>query len=147
MDRERFLGNSGDTNSDVLRRLDGWIEKIEEKTEYGERDQADRDACLKWIRQIAFAEELQGVSQNESPATRFSEIRWVASGAHGMVFRALDGARGNRNVAIKLLRPSLISNKVVRRRMESEAKLVAELQHPGILEVLEAGVVDQLPYL
>jgi tRNA A-37 threonylcarbamoyl transferase component Bud32 len=147
MDREPFLGKSGDTNSDVLRRLDGWIEKIEENAEDGERDQADRVACLKWIREIAFPEELQGVSQKERPTTRFSEIRWVANGAHGMVFRAIDGARGNQQVAIKILRPSLISNQVVRRRMESEAKVVAELQHPGVLAVLETGVVDKLPYL
>jgi len=147
IDRTPFLGKSGDTNSDVLRRLDGWIEKIEENSEHVERDQADRDACLKWIQEIALAEEPQSISQKERSTPRFSEIRWVASGAHGMVFRAIDGARGNRKVAIKLLRPSLISNQVVRRRMESEAKVVADLQHPGILEVLEAGVVDKLPYL
>lgn len=146
MDRKAFLSESGETNSEVLGKLEGWIEKIEEDPSSDSINHRDRDACRKLIESISPVVKLSGTLEAGSIA-RFSEIELIGRGAYGMVFSALDRDRGNEQVAFKILRPSLVSDEVARRRIVSEAKVVAELQHPSILPVLESGVVGKLPYL
>ncbi|MGJ8669467.1 MAG: protein kinase domain-containing protein [Oceanococcus sp.] len=72
----------------------------------------------------------------------------IAEGGMGAVYRAerADGAF-RQDVAIKLLRQQLPSDKAVERFMH-ERQVLADLEHPGIARLLDGGTTEQgLPYL
>jgi serine/threonine protein kinase/tetratricopeptide (TPR) repeat protein len=61
----------------------------------------------------------------------------LGAGGMGVVYRARqDNPR--RDVALKVMRPGLISAEVIR-RFENEANILGQLQHPGIAQVYRAG--------
>lgn len=61
----------------------------------------------------------------------------LGRGGMGVVYRARQ-SRPEREVALKLIRPELLSS-AARARLEREAELLGRLQHPGIARVYEAG--------
>ena len=63
-----------------------------------------------------------------------------------MVFRARD-VRLERDVAIKTLRREFLVSPEFVRRFEQEARALAALRHPNIVEVYDIGVSDDLVYL
>ena len=72
----------------------------------------------------------------------------IGRGGMGAVYRALrdDGAFAQ-TVAIKLIRPELASTQL-RRRFDSERRILASLEHPNIARLLDAGTTaDGAPYL
>ena len=64
----------------------------------------------------------------------------------GEVYRARDTRLG-RDVAIKVLPPSLAVDTDRLRRFETEARAVAALNHPNILSIHDIGRHDGVPYL
>src|SRR3954466_7543488 len=64
----------------------------------------------------------------------------------GVVYQAQHVHLG-RTVALKLLAPELSGNEDFRARFLREARLAAELDHPGIVTVYDAGDVDGVLYL
>ncbi len=70
----------------------------------------------------------------------------LGSGSFGMVFRARD-VRLERDVAIKTLRRQFLVSPEFVRRFEQEARALAALRHPNIVEVYDIGVSDDLVYL
>jgi serine/threonine-protein kinase len=64
----------------------------------------------------------------------------------GVVFRARQ-ASASRDVAIKIISPSLAANPAAVKRFEQEIRAAARLQHPHILPVYDAGVDGGNPYL
>jgi len=78
---------------------------------------------------------------------RFPVLRRVGQGGMGVVFAAFDNEL-DRKVAIKLLRPGLGDDGVeLRDRLLREAKALARLSHPAIVQVYEAGEHDGQVYL
>jgi serine/threonine protein kinase len=73
------------------------------------------------------------------PATigNYTLERVLGSGGMGVVYQARQ-ASPNRAVAVKLIRPEMLSP-AVRRRFEHEAEVLGLLDHPGIARVFEAG--------
>jgi serine/threonine protein kinase len=73
------------------------------------------------------------------PATigNYTLERCLGSGGMGVVYRARQ-ASPNRPVAVKLIRPEVLSPGVLR-RFENEAEVLGLLDHPGIARVFEAG--------
>ncbi|MCA9138741.1 MAG: protein kinase [Planctomycetales bacterium] len=76
--------------------------------------------------------------------------RVLARGGMGVVYRAFD-TRLDRPVAIKTLGFANLSPSDPKRaelveRFEREAKAVAALSHPNIVELFDVGVVDTMPY-
>ncbi|HEV8650896.1 MAG TPA: serine/threonine-protein kinase [Actinomycetes bacterium] len=70
----------------------------------------------------------------------------LGEGAMGVVFRGVhepDGAI----VALKVLRRELAADDVYRRRFAHEARAAAEVAHPHLARVLEAGEAEGLLYL
>ena len=59
-----------------------------------------------------------------------------ARGGFGLVWRAEDERLG-RTVALKQLRPQVAGDADVRRRFLSEARITAQLEHPGVVPVYE----------
>lgn len=70
----------------------------------------------------------------------------LGRGAMGIVYDALD--LHGRPVALKLLHPSPMQRpKALVARFEREARILAELDHPGIVRLLDWGEADGAPYL
>lgn len=73
-------------------------------------------------------------------------IEKIGAGGMGEVFRAHD-ERLDRDVAIKLVRPSSGGNPDHLRRFEQEARAAAALNHPNIVAIYDVGVEDGVPYI
>jgi eukaryotic-like serine/threonine-protein kinase len=74
-------------------------------------------------------------------ADRFEISSMAGSGAMGVVYRAMDRASGN-PVALKLLR---VGSDV--ERFTREARLLAELDHPGIVQYVSHGETEEGRFL
>jgi Tol biopolymer transport system component len=70
----------------------------------------------------------------------------VGAGGMGEVYRARD-ARLDREVAIKVLPPTFAHDADRLRRFEIEARTVASLNHPNILQLHDIGEYEGSPYL
>jgi tRNA A-37 threonylcarbamoyl transferase component Bud32/tetratricopeptide (TPR) repeat protein len=72
-------------------------------------------------------------------------VDYLGSGGMGVVYAARD-PKLDRTVALKLLRPELITDDM-RARLMREAKLLASLSHPNLVHVYEAGEAEDRLYL
>src|ERR1700680_1997274 len=70
----------------------------------------------------------------------------IGSGGMGEVYRASD-ERLARDVALKILKPSLRSYQDRLRRFEQEARAAAALSHPNIVSIYDIGMHDGAPYI
>jgi serine/threonine protein kinase len=70
----------------------------------------------------------------------------IGEGGMGKVYRAAD-TRTGRTVALKVIRPALVSNPLVRGRYEREVKAAGRLRHPNVVGVTDAGEVDGKVFL
>jgi eukaryotic-like serine/threonine-protein kinase len=75
------------------------------------------------------------------PGTVYRVVRHLATGGMGSVFDVEDVTVGKRYV-LKTLHPQLIAREDLARRMEAEARTLAKLQHPNIVDVVTAGVTQ-----
>lgn len=96
-------------------------------------------------RLLTLATEMEGLTQPCAPeslpdlsGTDFRLIHRIARGGMGEVFEAEQLSLGRR-VAVKVLAPTLLRDPEARRRFENEARLIARLRHPNIIEVYGAG--------
>ena len=69
----------------------------------------------------------------------------LGAGGMGEVYRARD-ARLNRDVAIKIVPPSVAGNPEAVARFERESHAVAALSHPNILSIFDVGQSNGQPY-
>lgn len=77
----------------------------------------------------------------------FSVLECVGEGGGGSVYRCMQ-ADLNREVAIKLLHPSLVASKEARDRFNREAKILSTLKHPNIAQFFQWGMDnDETPYI
>jgi hypothetical protein len=79
-------------------------------------------------------------------AGRFELGDLLGSGGVAEVWCARDAATG-RQIALKLLLPQFAADRPTCRRFLREAEVVRRLDHPGIVQVREAGESDGRPYL
>lgn len=70
----------------------------------------------------------------------------IGAGGMGEVFQARD-TRLDRQVAIKVLLPAFATDQERLLRFEREARVVAQLNHPGIIHVYDTGLHEGMPYL
>jgi serine/threonine protein kinase len=70
----------------------------------------------------------------------------LGQGGMGVVFRARHDGDG-RTVALKVLRDELSADDEYKRRLAREARAAAEVDHPNLAPVLEAGEADGRVYL
>jgi len=75
----------------------------------------------------------------ELPGDRYLLEEPVGSGGMGTVYRAYDRAL-DRHVALKVLRPD-VADPGAAARLEREARILARLEHPGIVPVHDAGIL------
>ena len=63
----------------------------------------------------------------------------LGGGGMGVVYRAIDETL-ERSVAIKIMRPHLFERGDFQKRFLQEAKTLARLDHPGIVEIYDSGI-------
>jgi protein-disulfide isomerase/tRNA A-37 threonylcarbamoyl transferase component Bud32 len=76
----------------------------------------------------------------------FRVERLLASGGMGSVYVATQLSTGRRR-ALKLMRPELVADPMLRRRFEAEARVGARIASEHVVEVVAAGVADGTPFL
>ena len=84
-----------------------------------------------------------------SPSSMLGPYEIIAplgAGGMGEVYRARDPRLG-RDVAIKVLLPSVASDETRLKRFQQEARAVALLNHPNVLQIYDAGILEGTPYL
>jgi serine/threonine protein kinase len=69
----------------------------------------------------------------------------LGEGGMGIVFRAIreDGDV----VALKVIKPGLVADEKTARRFAREARAAGEVDHPNLIDVLDAGDIDGIGYL
>ena len=80
---------------------------------------------------------------------RYHILEQLGEGGMATVYKAYD-TRLERNVAFKVLRTDLFGQAVldqVLKRFEREAKSLAKLSHPNIVNILDYGEHEGMPYL
>src|SRR6202008_3051122 len=70
----------------------------------------------------------------------------IASGGMATVYRALDETL-ERQVAVKLMNREVASDSDQLERFRREARAVAQLSHPHIVGVIDAGADESRPYI
>jgi serine/threonine protein kinase len=82
------------------------------------------------------------------PGSVYRVVRQIGAGGMGTVYEVEDTTIGKRYV-LKTLHPQLGSRGDLARRMQNEARALARLAHPHIVEVITAGITAdelRLPY-
>ncbi|MCA9262197.1 MAG: serine/threonine protein kinase [Planctomycetales bacterium] len=86
-----------------------------------------------------------GVARTWSAPPGFTKLTEIGRGSMGVVYRAWDETL-TREVAIKFLYPSLLTNAKTRERFRNEAGIVASLSHPHVVDIYEFGEHEDQPY-
>ena len=84
-------------------------------------------------------EPAQYAPGQQLPGTVYRVVRHLATGGMGSVYDVEDVTVGKRYV-LKTLHPQLVSRHDLAKRMEAEARALAKLQHPNIVDVVTAGM-------
>lgn len=77
---------------------------------------------------------------------RFLVLSELGRGGGGVVVRALDPVL-DRVVAVKLPRPEAVISLPLRERFLREARAVAVLSHPHLVQVYDVGTIGSVPYI
>ncbi len=78
--------------------------------------------------------------------SRYRVIRRLGEGGMGAVYLVRDNAL-DRDIALKLIRPSLASNTQLLERFKREIQLSSEITHPNVLRVYDLGESDSIRFL
>jgi len=87
------------------------------------------------------------IREEQSP-TRFQGydiIEMIGGGGMGTVYKARQ-IRLDRIVAIKVLSPQFRTNPTLQKRFEREARILAQLSHPNIVQVIDVGSSEYAPF-
>jgi serine/threonine protein kinase len=70
----------------------------------------------------------------------------LGTGAMATIYRAVD-EKNQREVALKIVKPEIMSNKTAAARFHREAKAASKLEHAGIVAIIAWGFDDEHPYI
>ncbi|MCA9625084.1 MAG: SUMF1/EgtB/PvdO family nonheme iron enzyme, partial [Myxococcales bacterium] len=86
------------------------------------------------------------VATSATPGPRYEIRDFIGAGAMGDVWRVYDFSM-DRTLAMKVLAASLANDEQSRRRFDDEVRIIARLQHPGVVPVHDRGTLaDGRPY-
>lgn len=100
------------------------------------------------IEEIPICQAVHGTMSNQETLlnNRYRLIAQQGSGGMAVIYKAIDQALG-RTVAVKILRPSLITDPAFLERFRNEARSVAKLTHPNIVTVHDVGQDGHTHYI
>ncbi|HEX8796781.1 MAG TPA: serine/threonine-protein kinase [Polyangiaceae bacterium] len=86
---------------------------------------------------------MEAVARSRLPQlAKYDVIEEIGHGGMATVYRATDKRLG-REVAVKVIHPHLRDSKEVVQRFNTEARAVAKLRHPNIVEVFDVSEADE----
>jgi hypothetical protein len=121
----------------LMRSIASWRKRI------GSQPHRGISLMRRWLPFLYPAEK--GLVARQKFGDRYELIEQIGEGGMGVVWKARQLSL-NRFVAIKMIRPSLISDTGLA-RFRDEAQLAAQLKHPGIVPVHDFGEQDGRFYL
>jgi eukaryotic-like serine/threonine-protein kinase len=77
---------------------------------------------------------------------RFQLEQLLGEGGMGSVYRAVDAASGQ-VVALKMLKPELLTDEAVQYRFRKEARVLKEVRSPYVANLIEAELNDEVGYI
>lgn len=95
---------------------------------------------MTWLGDDAVARLRNIADEPDFSGTRYRLLREIARGGMGVVYEAED-IELQRHVAVKVLAPELASAGAAA-RMLAEARVIAQLEHPGIVPLHDAGTLS-----
>lgn len=90
-----------------------------------------------------------GEAEALPPGARFGSYevrRQVGSGGAGIVYEAVHAELGRR-VALKALHARVAHDATAAERLRREARTLCKLRHSGLVEVIDLGVEDRVPFM
>ena len=111
--------------------------------------------CPACLLSAALSDSLTGAFAVDEPAdtlpsgTAFGPFlirRPLGRGGMAAVYEALD-TRLERVVALKVLPPEFLRDQTSARRFETEARLIARLEHPNIVPIYASGIESGIPWM
>jgi eukaryotic-like serine/threonine-protein kinase len=78
------------------------------------------------------------------PGTQYRFVRALGAGGHGSVYE-VEHKFLQASAVMKLLHPQLADQSDLAQRMTREARTLAKLRHPNIVEVRDGGITDETP--
>jgi eukaryotic-like serine/threonine-protein kinase len=79
-------------------------------------------------------------------AGKYELVRQIGRGAMGYIWEAFD-KNLRRPVALKLMSPDHVASTTARARFEQEARAIAKLQSPHVVQIFDAGIDEGAPYI
>jgi serine/threonine protein kinase len=95
---------------------------------------------MSWLSDTSMARLRAALRQPELSGTKYKVVEEIGRGGMGIVYSAKDTTL-DRNVALKVLDVTDIESDAAARLMR-EARILAKLEHPGIVPVHDAGVLS-----
>lgn len=92
------------------------------------------------------AKTLLKIQKKNGPIDGFLLKQRIGAGGMGTVYRATQTSL-NRTVAIKILNRDAAGNETQRKRFIQEAHLLAQLQHPNLIQCIDIGESNELIFL
>ncbi len=106
----------------------------------GGADEAESGAAIEALA-LGLAEDDSGRTPlNLEQVGPYRIVRQIAQGGMGVIYEA-EQQNPRRQVALKVIRPELVTDELVR-RLRQEAQILGRLRHPDIAQIFEAGITD-----
>jgi serine/threonine protein kinase len=108
----------------------------------------EAEACPSGLTKPSSADDGSSVEWKGRRLGSYRIVSEIGRGGMSHVYKAVrDDDQYHKRVAIKLLRPGLHTQSLLK-RFRAERQMLAELSHPNIAQLLDGGVTDsQAPYL
>jgi len=109
-------------------------------------------AADRFLERPALAEAARSLARDARPAltgrriSGYDVVALIGAGGMGEVYRARDRRLG-RDVALKVLEPSVAADPEYRRRFEHEAQSASALNHPNIVTIYSVGEEDDVAFI
>lgn len=86
------------------------------------------------------------VRRGQVVAGRYAVLEMIGRGGMGCIYKVLDTTL-NDEVALKVLQPQFVRDKLVVERFLNEARIARQLSHPNIVRVHDIGIADDIMYI
>jgi non-specific serine/threonine protein kinase/serine/threonine-protein kinase len=140
--RDAFLFQKCGSDQSLRRDLESLLEH-DSQTNFP-FDEMDGGKAVEWLAADLRADPAQlhdaGRTQLPVQIGAYRIVRMIGQGGMGIVYEAVQ-ENPRRRVALKMVRPGLVSAQL-HRRLQREANVLGRLQHSGIAQVYEAGLAD-----